>query len=123
MTKMALASPVTDQDIVLGDWVRFTGTVEKYNPQDGYGYGVIDYREAPLPGFTGYQWVHGNDVTRSAIDTGVVVGKRRYISMANDEGIWVPNAEEGFTGYLVAYHLARNPVIVRLDQISRVEQK
>ena len=107
--------------LTLGDRVRFKGTVEKYTPEGRY-YGVIDYRDAPLPGFIGYRWAHGNDVTQNHIDTGVVVGKRRYISMENDEGIWIPNAKEGFMGYLVAYHLSRKPVIVRADQITEINR-
>lgn len=105
--------------LALGDRVRFSGTVEKFYPK-GYACGGIEYRDAPLPGFTGYCWANGNAETLNSVDTGVVIGKRRYVPMENDEGIWVPSSDKHFVGYLVAYHLSRKPVIVRLDQIAEI---
>ncbi|MDJ0323186.1 hypothetical protein QMG61_05340 [Cryobacterium sp. PH31-AA6] len=94
--------------------MTFTGTVEKTKqPWEG-----VFYEDRPLPGFEGYQWANGNAVTKNLISEGVIVGKRRYTSMENDEGIWVPDGAQIFTAYLVAYHLSRKPVIVRLDQMT-----
>lgn len=103
----------------LGDRVRFTGTVTK----DGSYWRGVHYRDAPPPEFIGYNWSESRtDETRNAVThhprtEGVIVGKRRYTSMVHDEGLWVPDGVQVFTGYLVAYHLSRNPVIVRADQI------
>jgi hypothetical protein len=103
-------------DIALGDRVRFIGTIKKSVER---WRGQIDYVEAELPEFIGYAWADGkNGVSHNKIDAGVIVGKRRYVPMENDEGLWISYPSSfAFTGYLVAYHLARNPVIVRLDQI------
>lgn len=104
----------TAQEPKLGDRVTFTGTVEKNLTRR---WGTVRYDDAPLPGFVGYQWAHGNEVTQNPVSEGVIVGKRRYTSMDNDEGIWIPDGVQAFTAYLVAYHLSRKPVIVRLDQM------
>lgn len=100
-------------DLKLGDRVKFTGTVVKSKRN----WDTVRYEDAPLPGFQGMNWATNNDVTHHAVSEGVVVGKRRYASMENDEGIWIPDGVQIFTAYLIAYHLSRKPVIVRLDQI------
>ena len=100
----------------LGDRVKFAGTVIK---SAGGRYNLVRYEDGPLPGFVGYQWAHGNEVTQNLVSKGVIVGKRRYTSMENDEGgCWAPDGVQIFTAYLVAYHLARKPVMVRLDQME-----
>lgn len=99
----------------LGDRVTFTGTVKKVRR---HGWREVVYEDAPPPGFVGYEWAPGkNGVTFNPVTEGVIVGKRRYTSMYNDEGIWMPDGAQVFEAYLVAYHLRRNPVIVREDQI------
>lgn len=110
--------------LALGDRVQFTGTVVK----SARNWGGVRYEDAPVPGFEGYK--KGATKTPAGYSTweptftphaeGVVVGKRRYTSMENDEGIWVPDGVQEFTAYLIAYHLSRKPVIVRLDQIATI---
>ena len=108
----------------LGDRVRFTGIVVK----DHQYWESVRYRDAPPPEFIGYNWSEKrtdetrNAVTHYPITEGVVVGKRRYRSMGMEDGIWIPDMIQDFTGYLVAYHLSRNPVIVRVDQIEGAKQ-
>lgn len=110
---------MTETVLALGDRVRFTGIVVK----DDDHWGWVGYKDAPLPGFIGYRWTKGNAVTKSEIDTGFIVGKRRYTSMAHEEGMWIPDGAQAFTAYLVAYHLQRKPVMVRLDQIIEVNSE
>ena len=103
-------------ELALGDRVHFTGTVVKNKAH----WGTVRYEDAPLPAFLGQNWAKDNNTIVHSVSEGIVVGKRRYTSMDNDEGIWVPDGVQIFTGYLVAYHLSRKPVIVRLDQIVGV---
>jgi len=107
-------------DHQLGDRVKFTGTVRKADmgwPRE------VRYEDAPPPGFVGYQWANGNDVTHHPRTEGIIVGKRRYTSMENDEGLWIPDGVQVFDAYLVAWHMRRNPVIVREDQIVTPEPR
>jgi len=100
----------------LGDRVRFTGTVVK----SGTHWNQVAYKDAPAPYFEGYgldedrKWV----LTKHYKAEGFIVGKRLYRSMESDEGIWMPDGVQKFTAYLVAYHLSRKPVMVRLDQMA-----
>jgi hypothetical protein len=108
-------------ELVLGDRVTFTGTVVKNSHERWRG--IVTYEDAPLPAFLGHNWVTNNEIVRHPVAEGIVVGKRHYVPMENDEGIWSPSYRaDYFTGYLVAYHLARNPVIVRLDQITHINE-
>jgi len=112
---MATTTNETAQEPKLGDRVTFTGVVAK---ETSYREGVR-YVDAPPPCFEGYsltperKWL----LNKHPRTEGVIVGKRLYRSMENDEGIWVPNGAQQFTAYLVAYTLNRNPVMVRLDQM------
>lgn len=101
-------------ELELGDRVKFTGTVKKTTRH----WQTVRYEDAPLPGFTGYKWVNGNAETFHPVAEGIVTGKRLYRSMDNDEGLWIPDGVQSFTGYLIAWHLSKHPVIVRLDQIA-----
>jgi hypothetical protein len=99
----------------LGDRVTFTGIVEKSRER----WRRVSYKETPLPAFEGWLWAQGRTgTTRHPRNEGIVVGKRVYVSMENDDGLWVADGVQKFTAYLVAYHLRRNPVIVRLDQMT-----
>lgn len=114
MTEDDVIPPHHSGDLKLRDWVRFTGTVAKVKEPS---WDSIRYVDRPLPGFIGYGWTPPIKTTQNYINEGVVMGKRRYTSMVNEEGCWVPDGVQVFTGYLIAYHLSRKPVIVRLDQI------
>lgn len=103
-------------ELALGDRVQFAGTVVKSKRN----WDTVRYEDAPLPAFLGQNWAKDNNTVVHSVSEGVVIGKRRYTSMENDEGIWVPDGAQTFIGYLVAYHLSRKPVIVRLDQIVAV---
>ena len=103
-------------DPQLGDRIEYTGTVVKSGPH----WNQVAYKDAPVPYFEGYgldddrMWV----LTKHHKAEGFIVGKRLYRSMENDEGIWIPDGVQKFTAYLVAYHLSRKPVMVRLDQMA-----
>lgn len=107
----------TRDDLQLGDRVKFTGTVRKAPV-----YSDVRYEDAPLPGFPGYKWANGWDATFTPYPEGIITGKRIYRSMMNDEGIWIPDGTQSFTAYLVAWHLSRKPVMVRLDQMVFPEE-
>lgn len=121
---------MSDIELKLGDKVTFTGTVKKKAADKWRG--LITYEDAPLPGFEGYAWTKPveESSTFHPRSEGFVVGKRYYASMERDReyGIWIPtwshDTDEmnflGFTGYLVAWHLSRKPVIVRLDQMTHI---
>jgi len=109
-----------NEELKLGDRVTITGTVEKARGNDSFTWGSVRYRDAKVPGFVS---AARNELgawheTFTPHPDGVIVGKRRYTSMENDEGIWIPDGVQEFTAYLVAYHLSRKPVIVRADQME-----
>lgn len=99
----------------LGDRVQFSGIVKKADD-----WRVVSYVDAPPPGFVGYAQNGGGGQwgeTFHPRTEGVIVGKRRYTSMENDEGTWIPDGVQVFEAYLVAWHMRRKPVIVRADQM------
>lgn len=113
----------------LGDRVTILGTVEKMSGKELRGndirWGCVRYRDTGVPGFTGY--AQKKDGTEEWGETftphteGRIMGVRNYTSMENDEGIWIPDGVQVFTAYLVAWHMRRKPVIVREDQMVRVD--
>lgn len=107
------------KELMLGELVEFTGTMKKVRQ----AWDHINYVPSGLPYFAGYKWKHGPENTHHYRNQGVVVGKRHYVSMAHDEGLWYNDGKQEFTGYLIAYDMNRRPVIVSEEQIKTLKEE
>lgn len=107
------------KDLMLGELVEFTGTMKKIRKS----WDRIYYETAGLPYFAGYKWKHGPESTYHYRTQGVVVGKRHYVSMRYDEGLWYNDQKQEFTGYLIAYDMSRRPIIVSEEQIKVLKEE